>query len=98
VGAPIQGFISLLTLLIVITELVNHRRSRQVSPYPLGLFFGSFALLIAAATFSALDVTRKWCDPKDHVLQGHAVWHVLSAASLLVSFFHYRKWLSRQAA
>jgi signal transduction histidine kinase len=41
-----------------------------------------------------LDLTRAWCDPDDHLLQGHAVWHVVSAASLVFVFRHYyrMKW------
>ena len=52
--------------------------------YPIGL-----ALLAAAALCSALDVTRLACDPTDHILQGHAAWHVLSALSLLAFFRFY---------
>jgi hypothetical protein len=30
------------------------------------------------------------CDPESHVLQGHAIWHVLAASSLLALFGFYR--------
>ncbi|WP_437905280.1 ceramidase domain-containing protein [Sorangium sp. So ce327] len=88
---PIQGFILLLTLAIVGTELFIYRRSRDASAYSLNAFALSLALLLVAAAFSALDVSRAWCNPKSHVLQGHAVWHVLSALSLGVVFYHYRQ-------
>jgi hypothetical protein len=32
-----------------------------------------------------------WCDPGDHLVQGHALWHVLSALSLLAAYFHDRR-------
>ena len=38
---------------------------------------------------SALDVTRVWCDPENHWLQGHAAWHLLSAASLVALYRFY---------
>jgi hypothetical protein len=88
-GAPIQGFISILTLGIVISEVLCRRRAS--TPYPMGAFYVSLVLLLSGAVFSALDVSRKWCDPNNHVLQGHAVWHVLSALSLLAAFYHYRQ-------
>ncbi len=37
-------------------------------------FFAGIALL--------LDITRKWCDPENHFINGHAVWHLLSAAAI----------------
>jgi hypothetical protein len=33
----------------------------------------------------ALDVSRAWCDPASW-LQGHALWHLLSAASLYAAW------------
>ena len=47
------------------------------------------------AAFSLADVTRAWCDPDDHWLQGHALWHVLSAAALVLL---QRFYASRAAA
>ena len=34
-------------------------------------------------------MTRIWCDPADHWLQGHAAWHVLSAAALAALYRFY---------
>ena len=38
--------------------------------------------LLAGVVASFLDASRRWCDPGDHLVQGHALWHVLSALSL----------------
>ena len=51
----------------------------------------TIALLGAAAAASAADVSRVFCDPTNHWLQGHAIWHLLSAASLYVLFVFYRE-------
>jgi hypothetical protein len=87
---PIQSIIALLTLAIVVSELFIHRRATP--PYRLRIFFGSFVLLLLGAVCSALDVTRRLCDPTNHVLTGHGAWHVLSALSLLVAFYHYKRY------
>ncbi|MBL7715188.1 MAG: ceramidase domain-containing protein [Bdellovibrionales bacterium] len=57
------------------------------SPY----FFVSLLCFVAGITASTLDVTRMACNPENHVLQGHAVWHLMSALGLLFSFFHFRQ-------
>lgn len=88
-GFPIQAIVGALILATMLTEALARRRARERGG--LGAFAISAALLGIAALCSALDVTRTWCDPSDHVLQGHALWHVLSAASLLAAFHHFRR-------
>jgi hypothetical protein len=86
-GFPIQSLIGLLILCIVVTETLLRRRA----VYSLQNFGLSLLLLTAGAVCSVLDVSRRLCDPTNHVLQGHAAWHVLSALSLLCAFLHYRQ-------
>ncbi len=85
---PIQGIVFVLILAIVGSELWLRRRDPGVS---LGFFGLAVLLITTGAAFSVLDVTRTWCDPAHPFLQGHAIWHVLSAASLLAASFHYRQ-------
>ena len=87
-GVPIQGLVFLLIVAIVAQELALRARSADRSAYP--WFFTGLALITAGAVCSALDVTRAWCDPTHPWLQGHALWHVLSAASLYALFRFYR--------
>ena len=86
---PIQGIVFVLIVAIVGTEVAIRRRgdAGQVA-----WFVVAVGLLTAGAVFSVLDVTRTWCDPHHPVLQGHAIWHLLSAASLLAAFMHYRQY------
>jgi len=88
VGAPIQGIVFVLIVATVITEGLCRRRAKE---YGLAGFFAALGLMAAAILCSLLDVTRVWCDPADHFLQGHAAWHVLSALSLLPAYVHYRQ-------
>lgn len=92
-GFPIQSFIGILTLALVVTELLIRRRSSAEAGPTSSLrgFFASLGLLTLAASCSALDVSRTLCDPQNHFLQGHAAWHVLSAAALLAAYYHYRQ-------
>lgn len=86
-GLPVQGIILVLLLLALGTEALASRRE----PSRHGWFFAALAVIAAAATCSALDASRRWCDPHSHWLQGHAVWHCLSALSLVLTLFHYRQ-------
>lgn len=90
-AVPIQAMVLVLILLILGQEALAARRrvdgAGGVSRRWLGW---ALALIVAAAAFSASDVTRSVCDPHDHFYQGHAVWHVLSAASLGAMFLFQR--------
>jgi hypothetical protein len=86
-GIPIQGIVLLLMLAMIAQELQLRRRD-EVRPAH-RFWWTALALIAAAAIFSALDLTRIWCDPANHWLQGHALWHLLSAASLYMLFRFY---------
>lgn len=49
----------------------------------------SVLLFMAAFLFWILDVTKILCHPGNHVLTGHAMWHLLAAASTWVLFTSY---------
>ena len=46
----------------------------------------SIGIELLAAVFLLLDITRSWCDPENHFINGHAVWHLLSAAAIYTLF------------
>ncbi len=82
-GLPVQAIIGGLLAGILITE------ARAPRPrHGRGSFFLSLALLFLAGACSLLDVTRTFCQPHS-LLQGHALWHVLSALSLWAAARHY---------
>jgi hypothetical protein len=86
-GFPIQLTVAACIAVALGQEAALRRRAPGVAfprSYPLGL-----ALLGAGAIASALDLTRVACDPRNHWLQGHAVWHVLTALALYAFFRFY---------
>jgi len=85
---PIQALVFVLILVIVGQEVAIHRRRSPSAD--LRWFLIALALIAAAAVCSALDLSRTWCDPDNHWIQGHAAWHVLSAAALFALFQFYR--------
>jgi len=87
-GIPIQGLVAVAIAAVVAQVLRLRAGARARDAY--SAFWAALALLLAAAVCSALDVTRIACDPTHPWLQGHAAWHLLSAASLYALFGFYR--------
>mmetsp|Transcript_16300 Transcript_16300/g.30489 ORF Transcript_16300/g.30489 Transcript_16300/m.30489 type:complete len:262 (+) Transcript_16300:71-856(+) len=74
---------------IHIWRMSRKKGSHVVAAYgwnALGLLF-----LLAGVTCSALDATRVWCDPKNHLYNGHALWHLLTSIGLFCFFQFYKQ-------
>lgn len=69
-------------------DVVGH--NQQIRPNMMPLLV-TLVLLLVAVSFSAADVTRNFCDPDNHIIQGHAIWHLLSALALGFTFIYYRQ-------
>ena len=85
-GFPIQALVGLLIAVGLAQEWRLRRRDGPSPAYR--IYLVGLALLGAAAVASLLDVTRIACAPQS-LLQGHAVWHVLSALALAAFFRFY---------
>lgn len=84
---PIQSMVGVLVAVILVQEALLFRRGGEQADYR---FFGlALALLAAAGAASLADVTRSWCNPSNHLLQGHSLWHLLSACALYALFCFY---------
>lgn len=88
-GIPIQGSVFVLIVLMIGQEFTLWRFASPGARGDYASYWVALALLGAASAFSLADVTRAWCDPHSHWLQGHALWHVLSAAALLALMRFY---------
>jgi len=53
------------------------------------------SFLVVAISFSIADVTRTWCNPHNHIVQGHALWHLFSSIGLWFVFCYFRKFLGK---
>jgi hypothetical protein len=86
-GFPIQALVFVLIVVILGQEFAVRRRAVVDVNYR--WYVGAMLLISAAAVFSALDVSRVFCDPDNHWVQGHAIWHLLSGAALFALFRFY---------
>lgn len=83
---PIQTTIAAQALFLIFSEFKLKKLYPNTNYKP---FFISIVLILIAVTFSILDVTRTFCDPHNHFVQGHALWHLTSALSLAFAFKFY---------
>lgn len=91
-GLPIQATVLALVIIQLLQELRlrlgRYRKHPHLKP-PYTRFKQSLFFLAVALVCSVADLTRKWCDPQNHFIQGHALWHVLSAVGLYCLFLFY---------
>ncbi len=89
VHLPVQGIIVVLLLAGLATEALATRASAAKVAHR--FLAASVATLGVGAVLSGLDASGRWCDPSSHLVQGHALWHLCSAAALVLAHFHYRQ-------
>jgi hypothetical protein len=84
--------IPMFTLQIVVAGVVEMRLIRRlrgtgINYTPLKLLIGFFAFAFLAWT---LDITHVVCDPDNHFITGHAIWHVSNSLCLLFFYLFQR--------
>ena len=84
-GIPIFGTHIAMALTI---ELIVHLRGDRVLYKDMFYMVGSFA---AAFSFWIGDITGRLCDPGNHFISGHGVWHTLNALAILFLYRFYRQ-------
>lgn len=66
---------------LAVSTLLERKNVRRVWK---SLFFFGIAF-----TFWILDVKRFWCDPDNHFISGHAVWHLCASVAIWMFFKSY---------
>lgn len=84
-----QVLIAIAGLLVVATEWAA-RKKNSIPKEQKWLVIGVI-LIVSGEVFSLLDLSRTWCDPTNHIVQGHAIWHVLSAIGLFFAYKHFEQ-------
>ena len=82
---PMQIIVAVLVVAFIASEFLARRRltEKPKSKH----FILAFVSLGIAIVFTLLDVTRTWCEPDNHIIQGHALWHVFNSITI---FFLYK--------
>lgn len=86
---PMQLIVLTLIFLVIFSE-VKARKVAKSSP-SLSPFIKAIGFLGIALTFTLLDVTRTWCNPSNHFVQGHALWHVFNSVAIYYIYRYYEQ-------
>lgn len=90
---PYQSIIVVFFVSIMMTEFFLAKDSSLTTYRNLFMCFGFFGVAIS---FSALDVSRTMCDPHNHMIQGHALWHCFSAVGVYFAHAYAKQSLQRE--
>ena len=91
-GLPVQ----LIVVLLIVTTLAQEwwLQYHVYQQYPtmrpkMRHFYRAFVVLFIAFGCSMADLTRVWCNPHNHSMNGHSMWHILTSIVLYLLFkFH----------
>jgi len=91
-GLPVQLIVVLLIVTTLAQEwwLQHHVYQQHPTMQPKMMhFYRAFVLLLIAFGCSMADLTRVWCNPHNHSMNGHSMWHILTSIVLYLLFkFH----------
>lgn len=89
VNIKFQVLIAIAGVLVVATEWAA-RKKGSLPRKNYWLVIGVLVIVVGEV-FSLLDLSRTWCDPTNHFVQGHSIWHILSAIGLFFAYKHYEQ-------
>lgn len=79
----------LAALIVAVSAVAVGENLLRPGRFQAGWLVGALCLLVAAVACRELDVARRFTGP-DTIWQGHALWHVLTAAALGAIWLHER--------
>lgn len=86
-----QILIPILGLALSGSEYLIYSRTKVAERLNYRWFFAGLMTIIVALGFSIGDAKRIMCNPQNHFLQGHAIWHVVAALGIYFVFLFYRQ-------
>ncbi len=91
-GSLGRGVFGFHILLVIITEcLATKIQKEKGASVQHRSFFLTLVFFFVAYGFWILDSSGIWCDPNNHYVQGHAIWHVVNSLCFLSSLKFYRQ-------
>lgn len=89
IGFPYQAIVLALVVSNLVLEVrLNSRSSENVDTR---YFWSSIGMMAVGITFSILDAKRIFCDPNNHLIQGHALWHVFVSVAFVFWALHIKQ-------
>ncbi len=79
-----KGLFAVQVAVVIVTEIYIYLRRGSALSFK---YFGlSFLCLVTAFVFWNLDIRHVACNPENHILTAHGIWHLLCATSIYLLF------------
>ncbi|MCB9093724.1 MAG: ceramidase domain-containing protein [Halobacteriovoraceae bacterium] len=96
INIPIQYIIALAIFLLIGLEVKTNHFSQREHVYwthsgkfhDKKYFFLTLLCFGIGEALSLMDLKRIFCDPNNHIIQGHALWHLFDALGLYFLYFY----------
>ncbi|MBC7457546.1 MAG: ceramidase domain-containing protein [Bdellovibrionaceae bacterium] len=85
---PYQAIVGVSALGLAFLQIKGWLSDKNYPKKHLLFCLGSFVI---AAGFSYSDISRRFCDPGNHFIQGHAIWHIFGAIGTWFSYLVFSK-------
>lgn len=93
IGFPYQVIVLVLVLANLVLEV--RLKSKTKDFVDMRYFWSSIAMMSIGLTFSVLDAKRIFCDPNNHLIQGHALWHVFVSIAFVFWALHAKQFIGK---
>jgi hypothetical protein len=74
-------------VILILTEIKILRQGEKAS---YKFFIKAICVFFLAFLIWVGDIQGWWCDPSNHILQGHAIWHILNACVIWLLYCFYK--------
>ncbi|MBY0518210.1 MAG: ceramidase [Bacteriovoracaceae bacterium] len=74
--------------IVTVTEFLIAKKGSKPNYTP---FIKALGVFLLAFLIWTGDIRGWWCDPRNHILQGHAAWHLLNAVSAWYLYKFYKQ-------
>ena len=92
-GVPVQLSMLIIILGGLITKFIVVKYY-EVSWKWLGIALSIFVIAFAC---QLADINRLWCDPSNHIIQFHGLWHIFNGLGMGALFIYYKKMGARNS-
>ncbi|MCT4643059.1 MAG: ceramidase [Bacteriovoracaceae bacterium] len=86
-GLKLQFIIVITVATLIALEIIAKKKSNPHRHFK--YLISGLSTVFIAEVFSLLDLKRVWCEPTNHIIQGHGIWHIISAIGLTIAYKHF---------
>jgi len=76
---------------VTLSVFLEYLIFRQKQSVKFKSLFQAIGIFLLAFVIWTGDIKGWWCDPDNHYIQGHAIWHILNAVAIWFLYLFYKQ-------